>query len=175
MSSRLIVAVVDIEAHVSEGGWDQPPRMFALASAGEMVATEPGMAEALGLDASFDGWVPIEQEWPDEEAPLDEILAGIGWPDEVHGCVLAIERMVLPPDAESELIGEGLDPQSFEFTARASTHPKRRDVRMIVGIERGGARACRLRVQQEDGTETFTDGPDLVPGLSRALLATFED
>jgi hypothetical protein len=45
---------------------------------------------------------------------------------------------------------------------------------MTVGVQRDGERACRLRVQQEDGTETFNDGPDLVPGLSRALLATFD-
>jgi hypothetical protein len=175
MSSRLISAVIEIEAHVAEGGWDQPVRMFALAAADELVAAEPGLAEAMGVEPSDSSWVPIEQEWPDDGEPLDEVLLEIGWPDEVRGCVVVLERMVLPPAAEAELVADGLDPQSFEFGTRAAEHPDRRDVRMTIGVERDGARACRLRVQQADGEETFTDGPDLVPGLSRALMATFED
>jgi hypothetical protein len=172
---RLIDAVVDIESHVAGDGWDQPARLFALADASELAAAEPELAEQLDLDAAADEWVPIEQDWPDGSDGLDDTLAGIGWPDEVHGCVLVVERMVLPPDAEAALIDEGLDPTSNAFAERAAAHPARRDVRMVVAVQRDGVRACRLRVQQGDGVETFTDGPDLVPGLARALAATFEE
>jgi hypothetical protein len=45
---------------------------------------------------------------------------------------------------------------------------------MSIGVLRGGDRFCRLRVRQSDGTETFTEGPELVPGLTSALATTFE-
>jgi len=174
MSSALTLAVHEIETFVAGDGWDQPARMFALALAPELVAAEPDLAEELGIDASAEGYVPIEQEWIDDDRPLDDALAMIGWPDEVHGCVVAIERMVLPDEAEAELVAQGMDPTSSEFAQEAMDHPQRRDVRMVIGVLRDGERSCRLRVQQGEGVETFTDGPDLVPGLANALAATFE-
>jgi len=174
MSSALTLAVHEIETFVAAEGWDQPARMFALALAPELVAAEPDLAEELGIDASEQGYVPIEQEWQDDDRPLDDVLATIGWPAEVHGCVVALERMVLPDEAEAELVAQGYDPASSEFAREAMDHPARRDVRMVLGVLRDGERDCRLRVQQGEGVETFTDGPDLVPGLSNALAATFE-
>lgn len=174
MSSRLIAAVVEIDAHVAEAGWDQPARMFGLAAPEELVAAEPELAAQLGVTAHDEGWVPIEQEWPDDGA-LDEALMAIGWPDEVRGAVLVLERIVLPPAAEEELMDDGLDPQSYEFTVRAADHPDRRDVRMTVGVQRDGSKACRLRIRHPDGPDTFNDGGELVPGLSRALMATFDN
>jgi hypothetical protein len=173
MSSRLISAVVEIDAHVAEAGWDQPARMFALAAADELAAAEPDLAAQLGVEALDEAWVPIEQEWPDDGA-LDEALMAIGWPSEVRGCVLVLERIVLPPSAEEELMNDGLDPQSYEFASRAAEHHERRDVRMTIGVERDGAKACRLRIRHPEGPDTFNDGPDLVPGLSRALQSTFD-
>lgn len=174
MSSALTLAVHEIESFVASEGWDQPPRMFALALAPELVAAEPDLAEELGISATTEGYVPIEQEWTDDDRPLDDVLATIGWPDEVHGCVITLERIVLPDEAEAELVAAGFDPASSAFADEAMDHPQRRDVRMVIGVLREGERSCRLRVQQGEGVETFTDGADLVPGLTNALAATFE-
>ena len=174
MSTPLTHAVQQVEEFVARDGWDQTPRMFALAWASELVSTEPDLAEELGISPTDAGFVPIEQDWTDEEQPLDALLAAIGWPEEVQGCVITLERIVLPDSAEAELVASGLDATSRAFADEALEHPDHQDVRMSIGVLRGGDRFCRLRVRQSDGTETFTEGPELVPGLTSALATTFE-
>ena len=90
--------------------------------------------------------------------------------DEVLGVVLAHEVLVLPPAAEAAL-ADVEDPAGV-----AAEHPERRDVRMVVGVTRGGGQACVLRLRGEtpEQDERVT-GPDLAPALSAALLATLED
>ena len=80
MSTPLTHAVQQVEEFVARDGWDQTPRMFALAWASELVSTEPDLAEELGISPTDAGFVPIEQDWTDEEQPLDALLAAIGWP-----------------------------------------------------------------------------------------------
>ena len=96
MSTPLTQAVQQVEEFVARDGWDQTPRMFALAWASELVSTEPDLAEELGISPTDAGFVPIEQDWTDEEQPLDALLSAIGWPEEVQGCVITLERIVLP-------------------------------------------------------------------------------
>jgi hypothetical protein len=90
--------------------------------------------------------------------------------DEVLGVVLAHEVLVLPPAAEAAL-ADVEDP-----AAAAAEHPDRREVRMVVGVVRGGGSACvlRLRGQTPEQDERVT-GQDLAPALAAALLATLED
>ena len=42
--SRLIAALADIERHVSELGWDQPARLFALVETATLLELEPNEA-----------------------------------------------------------------------------------------------------------------------------------
>ena len=49
MSTPLAHAVQQVEEFVARDGWDQTPRMFALAWASELVSTEPDLAEELGI------------------------------------------------------------------------------------------------------------------------------
>ena len=174
MSELLSQAVREIEQFVARDGWDQVPRMFALAWASELVASEPDLAEELGISPHDPGFVPIEQEWDSDDAPLDAALANIGWPDEVHGCAITIERIVLPEAAEAQLVEQGLDPGSREFADSALEHPNHQDVRMAIGVLRNGAQFCVLRIRTTDENETFTEGEDLVPGLTQALISTFQ-
>ncbi|WP_235487517.1 PPA1309 family protein, partial [Frankia sp. AvcI1] len=97
---------------------------------------------------------------------LDEVLAGIGWPPEVLGCVLVTELVVLPPSAEEEA------PYSdHEIEYWAANHPERQDVRLAVGVTRSGLHASCLRVRGDD--ELVVD-PDLADNLVDGLLATFQ-
>lgn len=172
MHGDLTTIVTEIETHAAGRGWDQPPRLYALVRTAELLSQEPALAEQLGLPADpGNGHVtPVEQEPFAAEQPLDEALAHVGWPDEVHGCALAVERLMLPPSAEAEMPeGGGDDTDIGEWAAGRAD---REEVRLVVGVLRDGTRACALRLRSHDSPTAVLTGPDLVPGLSQALAAT---
>ncbi len=160
--------VVEIERHVAAGGWDQPSRLYALVPTAELVRQEPVLAATWGLvEGAGSPLTPVEQEQlPDE--PLDDVLAGVAWPADVPGCAVVTEATVLPPGAEQDAPAGGAD-----LTQWAARHPRRREVRMAVGVLRDGSRAAVLRLRGEPD-EVLT-GPDLVPNLAAALAATLAD
>ncbi len=162
--------VGEVEGHVAEAGWDQPPQLFALVQTEQLLRAEPQLAQTMGLVAGDPASLtPIAQE-PLGDAPLDEQLASMVFGEEVLGVVLAHEVLVLPPAAEAALAD--VDDQA----AAAAEHPERRDVRMVVGVTRGGRSACvlRLRGAAPEQDERVT-GPDLAPALATALLATLDE
>src|SRR5918993_3982634 len=140
----LAPALVEIEEHVADAGWDQPPRLFALAESTDLAVREPALATRLGLDGS-PGLTPVEQDGVPADRPLDDVLAGIVWPDGVVGAVVVVERIVLPPEAEDELPAEDAAAVSY-----AAEHPARTDVRLVAGVLRSGQRAAALRVRGHD-------------------------
>jgi hypothetical protein len=167
--SPLLALVGEVEGHVAEAGWDQPPQLFALVDTEELLRAEPQLAETMGIVAARPGSLtPIAQE-PLAQGPLDEALARIVFGPQVLGVVLAHEVVVLPPEVESE-VGTEPDP-----VAAAAAHPARREVRMAVGVLRDGRREAVLRLRGLDGEDDErVTGTDLVPGLAEALLATLE-
>jgi hypothetical protein len=168
MPAALFSVVGEIEEHVAEAGWDQPPQLFALVETEELLRAEPQLAQTMGLVAAVPGSLtPIAQE-PLEGGPLDEALGSIVFGTEVLGVVLAHEVLVLPPEVEA---GLGQD-----AVATAAEHPARREVRMVVGVARDGSRECLLRLRGQDGEpDERLSGSDLVPALADALLATLDD
>ncbi len=46
----LRAAVREIEPHAAEAGWDQPARLYALVPTSDLLAREPALAAAMGLD-----------------------------------------------------------------------------------------------------------------------------
>jgi hypothetical protein len=167
---RLVEVVREVERFVAELGWDQNPRLFALARTQELVLLEPALAEALGAQADDpDSLTPIEQDNIDASKPLDEVLATTMWPPDVVGAALVLERLMLPPAAESSL-PEG-DEESLQ--QHIAAHPDRQDVRMAVVVMRDGQRECAIRLRSHDDDASVLLGPDLVPRLAEALAATF--
>lgn len=165
---RLVELVREIEKHVSDLGWDQNPRIFALARTVELVALEPALATALGAAAQDPASLtPIEQDHLDHGKPLDEVLATTAWPDEVQGAALVLERVMLPPSAE-----ESLPEDPSELETAAATHPERQDVRMAVVVTRDGRRMCALRLRSHDSDDQVLVGENLVPRLADAVHAT---
>lgn len=170
VSTQLQAVVGEVEGHLAEAGWDQPPQLFALVETEALLAAEPQLAQSLGLVASRPGHLtPIAQD-PLADGPLDEALAGVVFGPDVLGVVLAHEVLVLPPSAEAAL-AESEDPAVV-----AASHEARREVRMCVGVVRDGTRACVLRLRGHDGApDERVGGADLAPALADALLATLED
>jgi len=170
LTSPLQSVVGEVEGHVAEAGWDQPPQLFALVQTEELLRAEPQLAQTMGLVAGDpSSLTPIAQE-PLSDAPLDEQLSSLVFSDQVLGVVLVQEVLVLPPSAEAEL--ETVDDPSTV----AADHPDRREVRMVVGVARGGSQACVLRLRGAGGEpDDRVTGPDLAPALAAALLATLAD
>lgn len=164
-------AVDEIERHVAEGGWNQPPRLYALAPTDDLVRREPRLAGGLGIDPEdppADTLTPVEQQIPDR--PLEDLLPTIEWPDTVVGCALAVERIVLPPAAE-----ESMPDDADAVNDWAQQHPGRTDVRIVVGVLRDGTRTSVLRVRGHDADTDLIRDPEFSPDLGDVLAETLAD
>ena len=167
----LAAAVLEIETHISEAGWDQPARLYALVETARLVEREPALAAAMGLDSSAaaGSLTPVEQDQLAPDSPLERVLESVSWPPSVSGCAAVVERLVLPPEVDAEIPE---DPGEAERFARE--HPLRQEVRIVAGATRAGATYCALRLRAHDDDQSVVDGTELVPGLLDLLRSTLE-
>lgn len=169
--SPLLTAAVETEQHVSRAGWDQPPRVFALVPTALLREREPALAGQLGDPGSDgDGYTAIEQEGLPRTADLESMLGRMAWPEDVVGAVIAVERVVVPPEAERDL---PVDP--VQATDLLAKHPDRKDVRLLAACLRDGQQLCLLRQRDHDRDDAVAVGVDIAPGLTHALAATLRD
>ncbi|MBR7743804.1 hypothetical protein KC207_10935 [Phycicoccus sp. BSK3Z-2] len=170
VTDPLTLAALDTERHVARGGWDQPTRLFALVPTAELVAQEPQLAAGLAThDAAEGALSAVEQDDLPDASGIEELLARIAWPDQVAGCAVAVERIVVPPSAERDL------PDDPDEAVRAiADHPDRQDVRLLVAVHRDGSARCLLRQRAHDSDDRVALGEDIAPGLVHALRATFD-
>jgi len=167
----LAAAVLEIEEHAAESGWNRQARLFALVDTKELVAREPALASLMGLDAADaeGSFTPVEQDVP-SDVPLEQVLESVGWPADVAGCAVVVERLVLPPSADGH-VPEDLDAaQAF-----AADHPLRQEVRMVAGVTRAGATYCAMRLRAHDDPQSVVTGADLVPALLAMLRGTLDE
>lgn len=168
----LASAVLEIEAHIAESGWDQPARLYALVHTADLVKQEPDLARAMGLDeASAAGSLtPVEQDELPPGGLLEDALGLIMWPESVAGCAAVVERLVLPPDVEADV------PDDVEAAAAfAREHPDRQEVRIVAGVTRAGATYSAMRLRAHDDAQSVVGGTDLVPGLTTLLGSTLDN
>lgn len=173
---------------VDPQGWGQVPQLFGLVPTSLLATSQPDWSDILDDGASL---TVIEQEpLPGDphggSAELYHVLATMTWPDEVVGCALVQEIIVLPPDAESDLDG-ALEPHLADVDAAdkagreaAENHPGRRLARMVAAVLRDGHRITLLMLRPEDEEDSFADtdllrADQLAPGLIQGLVATFDD
>lgn len=168
----LAAAVLEIEGHVAEAGWDQPARLYALVETALIVASEPELAHAMGLDESSaaGSLTPVEQDQLRPEQPLEQVLESITWPAGVAGCAAVVERLVLPPGADGQVPEDASEAERF-----AREHPERQEVRMVAGATRAGSTYCALRLRAHDDDQSVVAGVDLVPVLLQLVAATLEE
>ncbi|MHA6802575.1 PPA1309 family protein [Salinifilum ghardaiensis] len=177
VAAALPAATREIEEFVHAHGWNQPVQLFALVPTGQLLSAEPGLADQLDPEAAL---TPIAQEsLPSED--LGEALSRIVWPEQVAGCAVVQEIVVLPPEAEAELPGE-------DEAARqaAAEHPERHEARLVAAVLRDQSETCvlRLRPQEPEAEEARGDQQEapadgevvqdasLAPNLLRALHET---
>jgi hypothetical protein len=174
-TDALAHAVREVERHVAAAGWDGPVRVFALVRTSVALAAEPSLADQMAADvlegARRTPWhlTSVEQEGLPQADDLEELLAGLGWPDTVDGVVVTVERIVLPTAAE-----EAMPAEPDEAVRYLMTHPDRSDVRLAVGVLRGGGSWCAVRTRAFDADDQVAQGPTIVPGLVDAVRSTLE-
>jgi hypothetical protein len=164
-------AVREIEAHVAESGWDQPARLYALVPTSDLLAREPALATAMGLDDSSAAGTltSVEQEDLPAGTPLETVLERIVWPEDVVGCAAVVERLVLPPAADQSLPEDPVEAERY-----AAEHPDRQEVRIVAAATRDGSTYCALRMRSHDDALSVVEAPDLVPALLQLVLSTLE-
>ncbi|MDO9381048.1 MAG: PPA1309 family protein [Nocardioidaceae bacterium] len=161
---------LEVETHVAAGGWDQAPRLYALVATTDLLASEPELAEQLGVDGGAEGALtPVEQDELPDDTTIEELLEQIAWPPQVVGCAVVLERLMLPPEAEA-----GMPDDPDAAAAYAAEHPERQEVRIAAAVTRRGEAHCAVRPHVGDG-EDVLEGPDLVPGLVELLFQTLAD
>jgi hypothetical protein len=167
--SPLLTSAIETERHVAAAGWDQPPRLFALVRPAGLLEREPQLAAELGAD-EHEGFTAIEQEGLPNTSSLETLLARLAWPPEVDGVALAVERLVVPPEAEHDL------PENRVEAAEAlAAHPDRKEFRLLVAVLRNGESTALLRQRDHDKDEDVATGSEIAPALVEALGATLLD
>ena len=165
--------VRELEQHVSSGGWDGPVRLFALIRTAAAMDRDPALADQLPpevVQAARDDsehLTAVEQENLPTTESVEALLGRIGWPETVDGAALVLERVVVPPEAEA-----GVPAGTDAAAAYLENHPQRRDVRLAAAVLRDGTQGCAVRARDHDSDDRVAVGPDLVPGLVTALVAT---
>jgi hypothetical protein len=168
VADPLSIAALDTERHVAASGWDQNPRLFALVPTADLMEREPHLrAQMQGADLAEGALSAIEQEDLPPTSNLESLLGGIAWPETVVGAALAVERIVVPPEAEHDL---PVNPDAAVDALAA--HPSRQDVRLLVAVTRDGQSRCLLRQRAHDRDDKVALGDDIAPGLVHALRAT---
>lgn len=173
--AALARCVVEIEEHVAQRGWDAAVGVFALVRTAGALAADPRLAELLDRSAREraavdpESLTAIEQEELPASTDLDDLLGQLAWPHTVDGVALSVEHIIVPPAAEKEAVSIA---DAQERLAFLTSHPGRDEVRMVVGVLRGGPSWCALRTRSHDTPGQVVQGPDVVPGLVEALRAT---
>jgi hypothetical protein len=167
-AQHLSAVAREVEDFVSSAGWDQPPQLFALVPTEELVEAQPDLAGQVDAGSAL---TPVAQDsLPNDD--LAEALAGIMWPDAVHGCAVAQEIVVLPPAAE-ETLPAGEESGDTDVLRRiAAEHPFRREARLVAAVLRDGTAVCVLRIRGTEGADEIVEHPELAPNLTDALLDT---
>jgi hypothetical protein len=167
----LRAAIREIETHAAEAGWDQPERLYALVPTSDLLAREPQLAAAMGLDESSaaGSLTSVEQDQMPADRTLEQTLEHIMWPAEVFGCAAVVERLVLPPGADDAMPEDPVAAEEY-----AASHPERQEVRIVAGATREGATYCALRLKSHDDDMSVVESADLVPALLQLLLGTLE-
>lgn len=160
--SPLRQAALEIEEHVGEDGWDQPPRLFALVHTADLLAAQPELAGQLGSPDSF---TSIEQNASELADHLESKISQISWPAAVSGCAVVVERLMLPPEAQAELLDE-VEPA----LKKAAMHADARRVRLVAAVLRDGRAHSAVRLRDDD--VELVEGPELVPALIELLRAS---
>ena len=169
----LAAAVLEIEGHVAGTGWDQPARLYSLVETARIVAREPALARAMGLDeaAAAGSLTPVEQDQLRPDQPLEQVLETITLARRrgrvrrgrrAAGAAARRRRAGRPTTPPRPSASPGSTPGG----TRCGSWP---------GATRAGSTYCALRLREHDDDQSVVAGIDLVPALLQLLRVTLEE
>lgn len=162
---------LETERHVAAAGWDQAPRLFALVPTADLLEAQPTLLPSMSVgDFARGALTAVEQEDLPAAHGIEELLGSIVWPSTVAGAAIAVERIVVPTEAE-----RGLPEDPDAALTRLVEHPDREDVRLLVAVTRDGRATCLLRQRRHDRDDRVARGGEIAPGLVAALRTTLVD
>ena len=161
VTDPLTLAALDTERHVARSGWDQPVRLFALVPTQDLLAARTAPRRRDGRPRRRRGGAERRRAGRAAARPRAwrTCSPGSPGPTQVAGCALAVERIVVPPEAERELPDD--DAEALRAVAE---HPGRADVRLLVAVTRDGSARCLLRQRDHDSDDRVALGEDIAPG-----------
>ena len=91
--------ILDLERHSAEGGWDAPPRLYALVETAQLRHQEPDLAEQLGIPADVDSIAAALERalggrGVDFEHAVPALLARFSWAASVQHHLDAYRRFL---------------------------------------------------------------------------------
>lgn len=95
-------ALRDLDRHVAQDGWQQPPRLFALVAG----------------DAGF---TVVEQAWTSDGNDVVKDLNAVAWPEDVAGAAISVQR-VLEPDHDVRVTVGALRDETVATALRYREH-----------------------------------------------------
>lgn len=161
-------AVDELASELARAGWGQPTRLFGLVSSDLLLAEEPELAAEIGAEPG--SFTAIEQDGFDITIPVPQMLTRIAWPDSVLGAAVAIEQLVLPPEAEADL---PIDANPTEVAEAAAHNDRAVQLRIVVAVTRDGAEDAVLVLEHHAEPIRGGAGERLVPRLADSLAETF--
>jgi hypothetical protein len=135
---ELTRGVVETASYAARHDWDRKPMLYAFARKDALAFLGNDLPVA-AQHAPGSALIPIEQD-PMPEGEPTEVLAGIHWPDDVEGCALVTEIILLPSVTERQV---------RQFSAGQPAANPGRQARLTVGVLRDGKYACCLQVRGE--------------------------
>ncbi len=169
----LAAAVLEIESHIADGGWDQPARLYALVDTAELVRqrARPG-ARRWGSTSRGRGLADAGRAGPDRAGlrpravpRVDHLAARRGrlrGRGRAAGAAAGRRRPSAGgPDRADDVRPRAPGPPGG--ADRRGRHPRRCDV------------LCPAAARRTTTTSRCVGGADLVPGLLALLGATLED
>ena len=167
--------VMEMEKHVSNGGWDGPDRVFALVRTAGALARDPALRDQLPPDAvagaEQDPQHLTAVEQPPDDLPKADTLTGVlekmAWPETVDGAAVVFERTTVPPEYDDDMPDD-----ADAALAWAQRHPARRELRIAAAALRSGEHAGGIRARDADSDDNVVAGVDLVPEVEAAIGAT---
>ena len=165
----LAAAVLEIEAHIAEAGWDQPARLYALVDTADAASRrEPALAAAMGLDDAVGAGV-ADAGRAGRSCPPDKPLETVLESDHVARRGDRLRRRGRAAGAAAGRRRRRSPTTRPRPRSTPREHPDRQEVRIVAGATRAGSTYCALRLRAARRRPVGAwAAPDLVPGPPRA-------
>jgi len=151
----LEIVIRELDAHISDAGWDQPVQLFAILSESPELAMDSEYLKNASQEQLF--FEPQGIDFSDNS--VIDVLRTLGWNEAVIGLAIAAERIISVEDKDAS----DYETQSYSAT---------QEIRVMSIAMRDGRTLNAIRYRSHDNPEDLLTGAELVPELNQALIGS---